>query len=182
MTHPPAEMPAERTGRPARGPAPTSGAPPDLMTRIRLADGRIYDGALAAGRHRRIHLGLLHRDSDDYVEIAAGPRPTGGKLRITTRKDTGHFLPGGARAGAGWLEAILLLVARHDDAGDEVCAAPAVRSDQAAIGQRVTAPRAWSATPAPPVARSVHRRCPRPAVATPRRLTAELRSDAIASR
>ena len=48
-------------------------------TRIRLADGRVFSGALPTERHRRIHLGLLHADSDGYVEIAAGRRPPGGE-------------------------------------------------------------------------------------------------------
>jgi hypothetical protein len=110
---------------------------PGLATKLRLADGRIYEGAIAPERHRRLHLGLLHADSDGYVEIAAGRRPRGGKLRITTRKDSGHFLPGGARGGEGWLEAPLALVARHHDAGDEVCVAPAVRSERAAAKTHV---------------------------------------------
>ena len=88
-------------------------------------------------RHRSIHLGLLHGDSDGFVEIAAGPRPAGGKLRITTRKDAGHFLPGGASGEAGWLEALLALVARHHDAGDEVCVGPAVRRSRGAAKTHV---------------------------------------------
>lgn len=108
-----------------------------LATKLRLADGRIYEGELAPARHRRLHLGLLHADSDGYVEIAAGRRSAGGKLRITTRKDRGHFLPGGGRGGAGWLEASLELVARHHDAGEEVCVAPAVRRERGAAKPHV---------------------------------------------
>ena len=73
-----------------------------LATRIRLADGRLFDGTLPVERHRSIHLGLLHADSDGYVELAAGPR-IAGRLRVTTRKDPGHFLPGGASAAPSWL-------------------------------------------------------------------------------
>lgn len=116
--------------RDTTGPKPDG--TPGLATKLRLADGRIHEGALDPERHRRIHLGLLHGDSDGYVEIAAGPRPAGGKLRITTRKDAGHFLPGGASGDTGWLDALLKLVARHVDAGDEVCVGPAVRHERAA--------------------------------------------------
>ena len=99
----------------------------DLATRIRLADGRIFSGALSPERHCRIHLGLLHADSDGYVEIAAGRRPPGAKLRVTTRKDPGHFLPGGTSGGERWLDALLELVANHAARGEEVFVAPAVR-------------------------------------------------------
>jgi hypothetical protein len=108
-----------------------------LATRLRLADGRIHDGAMSPERHRRLHLGLLHAESDGYVEIAAGRRSPGGKLRITTRRDTGHFLPGGARGGPHWLDALLALAARHHAAGDEVCVAPAVRGERAAAKPHV---------------------------------------------
>lgn len=111
--------------------------PPGLAIKLRLADGRIHEGALDPERHRSIHLGLLHGDSDGFVEIAAGPRPAGGKLRITTRKDAGHFLPGGASGEAGWLEALLALVARHHDTGDEVCVGPAVRRSRGAAKTHV---------------------------------------------
>ena len=87
-------------------PAAADGA---LATRIRLPDGRLFTGALPPERHRRIHLGLLHADSDGYVELAAGRRPPGAKLRITTRRDPGHFLAGGGSGGEGWLDALLML-------------------------------------------------------------------------
>ena len=51
--------------------------PHGLAIKLRLADGRIHEGALDPERHRSIHLGLLHGDSDGFVEIAAGPRPAG---------------------------------------------------------------------------------------------------------
>ena len=97
----------------ARSPAPGDGASfrgldqPYLPTRVRLADGRIHEAAISAERHRRLHLGLLHSDSDGYVEIAAGRRPPGGKLRITTRRDAGHFLPGGAKRGTALARRVL---------------------------------------------------------------------------
>jgi hypothetical protein len=109
-----------------------SSAEAQLPTRIRLADGRVFSGALPIERHRRIHLGLLHADSDGYVEIAAGWRPAGGKLRVTTRRDPGHFLPAGRRGAARWLDALLGLVARHAERGEEVFVAPAVRHERGA--------------------------------------------------
>ena len=105
---------------------------PQLATRVRLADGRIFSGALPIERHRRIQLGLLHADSDGYVEIAAGRRPPGGKLRVTTRKDPSHFLPGGASGPEDWLDMLLALVARHHLRGEEVFVAPAVRHERGA--------------------------------------------------
>ena len=109
-----------------------------LATRIRLADGHLFTGALPSERHRRIQLGLLHADSDGYVELAAGRRPTGAKLRITTRKDPGHFLAGGGSGGEGWLDALLMLVERHAARGEEVFVAPAVRHDRAATKAHVS--------------------------------------------
>lgn len=116
-----------------------SGASPDLVIKRRLADGRILEGPLSAERHRAIQLGLLHADSDSdgYIEIAAGRRSLGGKLRITTRKDPEHFMPRGAKGNMDWLEAMLALVARHHAAGDEVFAAPAVRAGRGAAKANV---------------------------------------------
>jgi hypothetical protein len=108
-----------------------------LATRIRLADGRLFDGTLPVERHRRVHLGLLHADSDGYVELAAGPR-IAGRLRVTTRKDPGHFLPGGATATPSWLDALLGLAERHATAGDEVFVAPAVRAGRGASKMHVS--------------------------------------------
>ncbi len=109
-----------------------------LTTRVRLADRRVFSGALPADRHRRIQLGLLHADSDGYVEIAAGRRPPEAKLRITTRKDAGHFLVGGASGDPSWLDTILALVGRHATRGEEVFVAPAVRGDRAAAKAHVS--------------------------------------------
>lgn len=111
-----------------------TGAAPEarLATRIGLADGRVFSGELPITRHRRIHLGLLHADSDGYVEIAAGHRPPGAKLRVTTRRDLGHFLPGGASGAERWLDAPLELVAHHAARGEEVFVAPAVRHGRGA--------------------------------------------------
>jgi hypothetical protein len=109
-----------------------------LTTRVRLADGRVFSGALPIERHRRIHLGLLHADSDGYVEIAAGRRAPGAKLRITTRKDAGHFLAGGGRGDPAWLEALLALVGRHVARGEEVFVSPAVRRERVASKAHVS--------------------------------------------
>jgi hypothetical protein len=110
----------------------------DLPIRVRRADGTIFDGTLDAARHRAIHLGLLHGDSEGYVEIAAGRRPPGGKLRITTRKDPEHFLRAGIGRAGELLGTLKELAAAHVAAGDEVFVAPAVRHERAAAKAHVT--------------------------------------------
>ena len=94
-----------------------------LRCRVRLADGRMFAGALPPERHRALQLGLLHGQTDGLVELAAGARRDG-RLQITTRRRADHFLPGG-RPG---LRALLELAAHHADRGEEVFLAPAVRS------------------------------------------------------
>lgn len=81
----------------------------ELTCRVRGLDGVVADLALPAERHRSIHLGMLHADTAGWVEIAAGPRPPGGKTQINTRTDPGHYLPGGATGHADWLERLLEL-------------------------------------------------------------------------
>jgi hypothetical protein len=100
-------------------------------TRIRLADGRIVDAPLAPERQRRIHLGLLHADSDGYVEIAGAVRPPGSKMRMVTRKQPEYFRPGGATGDRHWLDGLLALVASEVARGREVAVAPAVRAQPA---------------------------------------------------
>ncbi len=94
---------------------------------MRLADGRVFSGALALERHRALQLGVLHDQSDGLVELAAGARRDG-RLQITTRRRADHFLPGGRAGGGEWLEALLDLAGRHADRGDEVFVAPAIRA------------------------------------------------------
>ena len=98
-----------------------------LRCRVRLADGRVFTGALAPERHRSLQLGLLHGQSDGLVELAAGARRDG-RLQINTRRRADHFLPGGAAGGRAWLRALLDLAAHHAEGGEEVFVAPAVRS------------------------------------------------------
>ena len=54
-----------------------------MRCRVRLADGRMFCGELPPERHRALHLGLLHAQSDGLVELAPGTRPPGGKVDIT---------------------------------------------------------------------------------------------------
>lgn len=124
--------PRPAKSRPARQPLPP------LAIKARLRNGELFTGRLPATGHRRVHLGLLHCATDGYVELAAGPRPSGGKVRFITRKDSGHFLPGGATASVGWLEDLLELAARHDRRGDELAVAPAVRDARGAAKRLVT--------------------------------------------
>lgn len=119
----------------------TTIAPPSpavaLPIRMRLPDGRVSEHELPAGRHRRIHLHLLHAASDGYAEIAAGPR-TDGRLRVTTRRDAGHFLPGGAIGDPDWLDRLAGLAGRHADLVEEVFIGPAVRRDRGASKEHVS--------------------------------------------
>ena len=106
---------------------PGSGSPTDAST----------ENELPVERHRRIHLDLLHADSDGYVEIAAGPR-IDGRLRVTTRRDPGHFVPGGASGDPGWLDHLAGLADRHAELGEEVFVAPAVRDGRGASKEHVS--------------------------------------------
>jgi hypothetical protein len=107
--------------------------PPDLAsitTVIVNADGTVTTGDLAPAEHRRLHLQMLHGDTDGYVEIASGDRPPYGKLALTSRTSPDHFHQGGA-AGGQWLEPILAFVEQLDKHGKEVCVAPAMRNTPA---------------------------------------------------
>ena len=87
----------------------------------------MFCGELPAERHRALHIGLLHSQSNGLVELAAGTRRDG-TLHIHTRARADHFLPGGGTGAPGWLEALLALAAIHADRGEELFIAPAVRS------------------------------------------------------
>ena len=119
----PSSVPAPNVRATRAGPAPAL----ELRCRVRLADGRVFTGALPAERHRALQLGLLHAASDGLVELAAGGRRAG-DLRINTRERRDHFLPGGATGQENWLHGLLALAARHAERGDEVFVAPAVRN------------------------------------------------------
>jgi hypothetical protein len=109
-----------------RSPQRASSALAGLRCRIRLADGRNFTGELPAERHRSLQIGLLHQDTDGLIEVAAGVRRDG-RLQITTRRQSDHFLPGGGSRGDGWRQAVLELAARHADRGEEVFLLPAAR-------------------------------------------------------
>jgi hypothetical protein len=99
--------------------------PPDLdeamlPITVRRTDGQEIQTDRSASRHRAIHLAFLHANTNGYVELAAGRRAKGGKLRIYTRKQADHFLPGGGRGGKQWRAPLLALAADHDAKGDEV--------------------------------------------------------------
>ena len=120
----PSSVPAPSARAARAGPDP----PSRLGCRVRLADGRVFTGALAPERHRALQLGLLHSASDGLVELAAGVRRDG-DLRITTRERRDHFQPGGSSGQPDWLRDLLELAGRHADQGHEVFIAPAVRSE-----------------------------------------------------
>jgi hypothetical protein len=128
-THsPPAPGDRGRTGGPVGDIGGERSRPPSgLRCRVRLADGRVFRGELPAERHRALHIGLLHSQSNGLVEVAAGTRRDG-TLQIHTRARADHFLPGGATGQERWLKALVALAATHADRGEELFIAPAVRS------------------------------------------------------
>jgi hypothetical protein len=65
--------------RPRRGPP----GPPGLRCRIRLHDGRVFCGELGPERHRALHLGLLHADSDGLVDSRRVPGRPAARSRST---------------------------------------------------------------------------------------------------
>lgn len=140
---PPASSARERTRQAtvAIGADPT--AEVELPCRIRLPDGRIYEGELPAWRHRRLHLALLHSASDGYVEIGCGHRPPSGRTWWSSRDDDESFLPGGAVAGeSDWLEQALARVATvAARPRTEVAVVPSVRSEPAGTKAAVVATR-----------------------------------------
>jgi hypothetical protein len=97
-----------------------------LPSRVRLADGRVFDGTLPPERHRSIHLGMLHDGHEGgYVEITPGTRPPDGKLALDRRPRREHFLP---RGGADWLGRALEHIAAILE-GRYPSAEPALRFD-----------------------------------------------------
>src|SRR4051794_28325934 len=108
-------VPCASSGRPPRPPPPapapsltTAGAGAGaLACRVRLADGRVFCGALPAARHRSLQLGLLHADTAELVELTPGTRRADGRLEVDRRRHPEHFLGGGASGDPGWLRALL---------------------------------------------------------------------------
>lgn len=116
----------------------------ELPCRIRLPDGRLYEGELPAWRHRRLHLSLLHDRTDGYVEIGRGRRPPGDKTRWSSRDDEDSFLPGGAVDGheAAWLDrALAHVAAAAARPRTEVAVVPSVRSAPAGTKAAVASTR-----------------------------------------
>jgi hypothetical protein len=74
---------------------------------VRLADGRVFTGALPAARHRSLQLGLLHTETAELVELTPGTRRADGRLEVDRRRHPEHFRPGGAGGDPGWLRALL---------------------------------------------------------------------------
>ena len=81
--------------RPPTPPAPPAPAPSlttagagagALACRVRLADGRVFTGALPAARHRALQLGLLHADTAELVELTPGTRRADGRLDVDRRR------------------------------------------------------------------------------------------------
>jgi hypothetical protein len=81
--------------------------PAGLRCRVRLADGRVFTGALPPERHRAIQLGMLHADTAELVELTPGTRSLDGKLALDRRRRAEHYLPGGAAGQSDWLAALV---------------------------------------------------------------------------
>ena len=81
--------------------------PAGLRCRVRLADGRVFTGALPPARHRAIQLGMLHANTAELVELTPGTRSADGKLALDRRRRPEHNLPGGAAGRRDWLAALV---------------------------------------------------------------------------
>src|SRR3954447_26589689 len=81
--------------------------PAGLRCRVRLADGRVYSGALPPARHRAIQLGMLHAETAELVELTPGTRGADGKLALDRRRRPEHYLAGGGAGRRDWLQALL---------------------------------------------------------------------------
>jgi hypothetical protein len=129
------------TSPPAAPLTEAPGSEPDLPIVIKLADGRTFNSPLPASRHRSLHVGLLHQETREYVEIAAWKRVTGKKPDQTTRKDPGHFLRGGASGHPGWRERLIGLAERHIVRDEEVFIGVAPRHERRGLKEAVTRSR-----------------------------------------
>ena len=104
---------AAGSGRPAANQSARSAMrivrpqPAGLRCRVRLADGRVFTGALPPERHRAIQLGMLHADTAALVELTPGTRSADGKLALDRRRRAEHYLPGGAAGRSDWLAALV---------------------------------------------------------------------------
>ena len=101
------------SGRPLANHSPRSAMrivrpqPTVLRCRVRLADGRVFTGALPPARHRAIQLGMLHAGTDELVELTPGTRSLDGKLALDRRRRPEHYLAGGAAGQCEWLASLL---------------------------------------------------------------------------
>ncbi|MDO8208976.1 hypothetical protein [Conexibacter sp. CPCC 206217] len=85
---------------------PRSRSEPMLPCRIRLSDGRMFEGALPAARHRRVHLGMLHAGSVGFVEMGRGIRTDDGEIRWDDRGHVESFLHLGGNDRINWLDVL----------------------------------------------------------------------------
>lgn len=83
-----------------------------LRCRITWRDGRRFAGELPAEEHRRIQLGMLHRETEGLVELTPGTRDQDGRLHVDRRSRPEHYLPGGASGKREWLPKLLEHVER----------------------------------------------------------------------
>ena len=124
--------------------------PAGLRCRVRLADGRVFTGALPPERHRALQLGLLHADTRELVELTPGTRAPDGTLALDRRRRPEHYLPGGASGSATGCAA-LLAHAERIVAGAYARAARGRRAARGGVRRRraAHAARAAASTPSP---------------------------------
>jgi hypothetical protein len=120
-------------------------ANPELPITVRHADGTVQHGHAPASAHRRQHLGYLGSlvDSDQYVELAAGPRTDEeGWIFVTRRKERWGFFPGGRGAdSSAWLDRACRMADGHVQRGFEMSIAYTSRSTPAGTSDAVTGGR-----------------------------------------
>ena len=102
--------PPHRPRRPLPPPGP---ARSPLRCRLRLADGRVFNGGCPPARHRAIQLGLLHADTAAARRAHARHATARRQLAVDRRRRPEHYLPGGA-GGRPRLARNLLAARRAD--------------------------------------------------------------------
>lgn len=97
-------------------------------TKILLPGDRTWEQVMKPRDQSVAHLKMLHNDTEDLVELAAGSRDKDGRLRVFTRENPSYFLPGGAAGLELWRDDIMQLVDSHSLAGDEMFVGPTART------------------------------------------------------
>ncbi len=75
-----------------------------IPCRVKLGDGRLFEGPLSPADHRALHLQLLHATTSGYIELTPGTANEHGKASIDRRRYHRHYLTGPDRS-KDWLKA-----------------------------------------------------------------------------